>query len=127
MARQTGEEINRAITRGVAKGLGIGGAVGRWLAEGDAPHPDRSILVAAWEAQIPVCVFVALGTDIIHMHPALDPASVGIGSHRDFKTFAGLVASLEGGVYLNLGSAVILPEVFFKSPYLPWPATWGTR
>ncbi len=115
MARQTGEELNQAVSQGVAQGLGMGGAVGRCLAQGDFAHPDRSILAAAWRAGIPACVFVAMGTDIIHMHPSLDPAAVGTGSHRDFKTFAGLVAGLEGGVYLNLGSAVILPEVFLKA------------
>ena len=115
MARQTGEEINRAVSLGVGQGLGLGQSVGSHLDQADPGNKNRSILAAAHQARVPVCVFVAMGTDIIHMHPSLDPAAVGLGSHRDFKTFAGLVADLEGGVYLNLGSAVILPEVFLKA------------
>lgn len=115
MARQTGRDINRAISAGVADGLGLGAAVGRWLVEDGVAHADLSILAAAWRAGIPVTVHVAMGTDIIHMHPDVDPAAIGRGSHRDFLTFTGLVSGLEGGVYLNLGSAVILPEVFLKA------------
>lgn len=115
MARQTGEGINRAVSQGVGQGLGLGRAVGQWLIDSKPEYPDRSLLVAAAKRDIPACVFVAMGTDIIHMHPSLDPAAVGLGSHRDFKSFTGLVADLEGGVYLNLGSAVVLPEVFLKA------------
>jgi len=115
MARQTGEGINLAVARGAARGLGLGAAVGEWLIQERPPHLDRSILAAARQAGLPVMVFVAMGTDIIHMHPSMDPAATGLCSHRDFRTLAGLVAGLEGGVYLNLGSAVILPEVFLKA------------
>ncbi len=115
MARETGRDINRAISAGVADGLGLGAAVGRWLHQGGLAHPEMSILAAAWRNDVPVTVHVAVGTDIIHMHPAVDPEAIGLGSHRDFLTFTGLVAELEGGVYINLGSAVILPEVFLKA------------
>lgn len=115
MARETGAEINRAISRGVVDGLGLGEAVGRWLAESGLPRTELSLLAACWRKQIPATVHVALGTDIIHMHPQVDPAAIGLGSHRDFVTLTELVADLEGGVYINLGSAVILPEVFLKA------------
>ena len=115
MARQTGELINQAVSRGAAEGLGLGWSVGRWLAESDFENLDLSILAAAYRAKVPVTVHVAVGTDIIHMHPSFDPAATGQASHRDFLTLTGLVAQLEGGVYLNLGSAVILPEVFLKA------------
>ncbi|MBW1712821.1 MAG: hypothetical protein JRJ59_06720 [Deltaproteobacteria bacterium] len=115
MARQTGESLNQAISLGVGRGLGLGAAVADWLNASRPQFFDRSILTAAHVAGVPVLVFVAMGTDIIHMHPAVDPAAIGLGSHRDFLTLAGLVAGLEGGVYLNIGSAVILPEVFLKA------------
>lgn len=116
MARETGEEINRAIARGVARGLGIGGAVGSYLMRRQPPHVELSLLAAAWRLGLPATVHVAIGTDIVHMHPACDPAAVGRGSHLDFRAFAAQVARLGGGgVYLNVGSAVVLPEVFLKA------------
>lgn len=115
MAEETGRDINRAISRGASEGLGLGASVGKWLVESSQPHLDKSILAAAYKRGVPVTVHVAVGTDIIHMHPDMDAAAVGLASHRDFKTFTGLVAGLEGGVYINLGSAVILPEVFLKA------------
>jgi hypothetical protein len=116
MARETGEELNRAITTGDEEDLGIGAAVGRALERRKARYREQSLLAAAWRRSIPVTVHVALGTDIIHMHPACDPAAVGRASHRDFRLFAALVSRLGGGgVYLNVGSAVLLPEVFLKA------------
>ncbi len=116
MARETGEEINRAITSGAADGLGLGASVGRHIAESGPEHAALSLLAAAWRLGIPATVHVAIGTDIVHMHPACDPAAVGRTSHDDFKLFAGQVAALGGGgVYLNVGSAVVLPEVFLKA------------
>ena len=116
MARETGEEINHAITSGVADGLGLGASVGRHIAESAPEHAPLSLLAAAWRLGIPATVHVAIGTDIVHMHPACDPAAVGRASHDDFKLFAGQVAALGGGgVYLNVGSAVVLPEVFLKA------------
>jgi hypothetical protein len=116
MARETGEEINRAIVAGDADGLGLGAAVGRHLLERRPPHLEVSLLAAAWRLGAPATVHVAIGTDIVHMHPACDPAAVGRATHLDFRILAGEVAGLGGGgVYLNVGSAVLLPEVFLKA------------
>lgn len=116
MARETGEKVNAAIVAGEADGLGLGAAVGRAIADSSAPHKRVSLLAAAWRLGLPATVHVALGTDIVHMHPACDPGAVGRASHLDFRLFAGAVAELGGGgVYLNVGSAVILPEVFLKA------------
>jgi hypothetical protein len=116
MARETGEEVNRAISEGDRDGLGLGAAVGRYLAARRPPHLEVSLLAAAWRLGIPATVHVAVGTDIVHMHPACDPAALGRASHLDFRTFASEVARLGGGgVYLNVGSAVLLPEVFLKA------------
>jgi len=116
MARETGEEINRAIIEGDRDGLGLGAAVGRYLDRRKAPHKHVSLLAAAWRKGLPATVHVAIGTDIVHMHPACDPAALGRATHLDFRTFAAQVALLGGGgVYLNVGSAVLLPEVFLKA------------
>ncbi len=117
MARETGALLNAAIKKGVKDGLGIGHAVGRMIDEGGKkfPHKDLSIFGAAWRLGLPATVHVAVGTDIIHMHPAADGAAIGEGSHTDFKLFAAVVGDLEGGVYINLGSAVLMPEVFLKA------------
>ena len=116
MARETGEEVNRAIVEGDRDGLGLGAALGRHIERRRARHRDVSLLAAAWKRGIPVTVHVALGTDIVHMHPLCDPAAVGRTTHLDFRLFAALVARLGGGgVYLNVGSAVVLPEVFLKA------------
>ena len=115
MARETGAELNRAIRDGVDRGTGIGQAVGAYLAERQPPHARYSVVATAAELGIPVTVHVALGTDIIHMHPDASGAAIGEGSLRDFRYFCSSVARLEGGVYLNCGSAVVLPEVFLKA------------
>lgn len=115
MAEETGRLINQAIARGVHKGLGIGEALGNWIEEQRLPYRKTSLLAAGARLGIPVTVHVAVGTDIIHMHPAVDGAALGEGSLRDFRLFAAVVAGLEGGVYMNLGSAVIMPEVFIKA------------
>jgi hypothetical protein len=115
MADETGTLLNEAIVSGVAAGLGIGQAVCRWLADRKPPFGQLSVLAAAARLNIPVTVHVAIGTDIIHMHPAASGAAFGEGSLRDFRHFAANVAKLEGGVYLNCGSAVVLPEVFLKA------------
>lgn len=115
MAEETGRLVNEAQTRGVAEGLGIGAAVGKALFEGGYPFADKSLLAAAYRLGIPATVHVAVGTDIIHMHPAADGASIGEGSMRDFKLFCSVVSSMEGGVYINLGSSVLMPEVFLKA------------
>jgi hypothetical protein len=115
MARETAERLNGAIGRGAAQGIGMGEAVGREILEGGHPHRDRSILATAVRLGLPVTVHAAIGTDIHHMHPSADGAALGATSHRDFETLCGVVAGLERGVHFNVGSAVILPEVFLKA------------
>ncbi len=115
MARETARFIHSALADGVGKGLGFGAAVGRALAASRAPHRGRSLLAGAWKRGIPVTVHVCVGADTIHMHPETDGAAMGEASLRDFRAFCALVARLKGGVYLNVGSAVVLPEVFLKA------------
>jgi deoxyhypusine synthase len=115
MARETAEVLNGAIAAGYAEGLGMGAAVGRAIERGRYPHRRRSILASAVRLGIPVTVHVAIGTDIHHMHPSADGAALGATSYRDFELLTSLVAALEGGVLFNIGSAVILPEVFLKA------------
>ena len=115
MARETARFIHSALASGVGEGLGFGAAVGKALATSRAPHRGRSLLAGAWKRGVPVTVHVCIGTDITHMHPEADGALMGEASLRDFRSFCGLVARLQGGVYLNVGSAVVLPEVFLKA------------
>ena len=115
MADETGRLLNGAIRDAVRAGKGIGGGVSEYLAGANAPHASVSILATAAQLNIPVTVHVAIGTDIIHMHPDADGRALGEGSLRDFKYFVSNVARLKGGVYLNCGSAVVLPEVFLKA------------
>lgn len=115
MALETGQTLNRAITEGVASGMGIGRAVGSHIAASAFRCRDKSIFAVAAELDLPATVHVAIGADIIHMHPEADGAAIGEGSLRDFRLLTSVVADLEGGVYLNLCSAVILPEVFLKA------------
>ncbi len=115
MARETAERLNGAIARGRDDGLGMGAAIGRDLFESKDPNKARSVLATAWRLDIPVTVHAAIGTDIHHMHPSADGAALGETSYRDFEKLASLVAGLQGGVLLNVGSAVILPEVFLKA------------
>jgi hypothetical protein len=116
-AEETGREMNRAISGGVAEGLGIGESLGRWLELiAPAKHAASSLLARAYANATPVTVHVAMGTDTPHTHPAVDAAAIGSGSHHDFRLLAAHVADLnDGGVYLNVGSAVVLPEVFLKA------------
>ncbi len=118
MARETGEFLSRAIKTAGKKKLGLGAAVGEAILATDFPYKDKSLLATCARLEIPVTVHVAMGTDIIHMHPGFDPAAAGEASHRDFRIFASVVATLEKGVYLNVGSAVIMPEVFLKATTL---------
>jgi len=115
MADETGRLLNRAINDGVGEGLGIGQAVARFLSARQPQFAKQSILAAAARLDIPVTVHIAIGTDIIHMHPGASGAALGEGSLRDFRYFVSNVARLEEGVYLNCGSAVVLPEVFLKA------------
>ena len=129
VAEETGREMNEAIVQGVRDSLGMGEALGRWLAVRQASArsdaslvaqasacADASLLLAAYRNRTPVTVHVAIGTDTPHTHPAADPAAIGRATHRDFRLFCRLVSQLDsGGVYLNLGSAVVMPEVFLKA------------
>lgn len=115
MAFETVNGLNKCITEGSKQDLGMGEAVGKAILL-RAPHAELSVLAKAYEFEIPVTVHVAIGTDIIHQAPCADGKAIGDCSLRDFRIFCAQVARLdEGGVYLNLGSAVILPEVFLKA------------
>lgn len=115
MARETAEFLNEAISWGGRTGLGLGQAVGQRLRQSELPFNGLSLLANAVALEIPVTVHVAVGTDIIHLHPSVDPEALGAATHLDFRLFASLVSRLAEGVYLNVGSAVILPEVFVKA------------
>ena len=113
VAEETGREWNRAAHADE----GLGEALGRALDKLAVPEfADSSLLVSAWRARKPVTVHVAFGTDTPHMHPAIDPAKLGAATHRDFRLFCSLVAGMhDGGVFINAGSAVVMPEVFLKA------------
>ncbi|UCC38490.1 MAG: deoxyhypusine synthase family protein [Candidatus Aminicenantes bacterium] len=116
MAKETGEILNEAINSGEKDKLGLGESVGRTIANSRFPHRDLSILGVAYDLNIPVTVHVAIGTDIIHFHPKVKGEVLGKISLRDFFLFCSLLEKIEGGgVFINLGSAVILPEVFLKA------------
>jgi len=115
-AEETGREMNLAIRAGDGDGIGIGEALGRRLAVDGVPHASHSLLFRAYRRAVPVTVHVAIGTDTPHTHPAFDAAALGRATHYDFRLFCTLVTEMhEGGVYLNVGSAVVLPEVFLKA------------
>ena len=115
MVEETGQRMNAALAAGVARGLGAGRALGEALRTGGYPDLAVSILATGAELDIPVTVHIAVGTDIIHQHPTTNGAVLGEATYRDFQTFAAVCAQLEGGVVLNIGSAVIMPEVFLKA------------
>ena len=115
MAEETGAFINAAISEGSMHQLGVGAAVGAAILKSRLPHRKLSILAKGAQLGIPVTSHVAIGTDIIHMHPKADGAALGDCSLRDFRTLTSVVATLDGGIYLNFGSAVVLPEVFLKA------------
>ncbi|HEY3902079.1 MAG TPA: hypothetical protein VGM54_25935 [Chthoniobacter sp.] len=115
MVEETGQRMNAALAAGVARGLGAGRALGEALRTGGYPDLAGSILATGAELDIPVTAHIAIGTDIIHQHPTTNGAVLGESTYRDFQTFAAVCAQLEGGVVLNIGSAVIMPEVFLKA------------
>ena len=116
MVRETGELMHAAIGGVNARpDAGLGLLFGEFLDALPAPNADLSLAVAAKRLGLPFTVHVAIGTDIIHMHPGADGAALGRSSFNDFKLFCGVVTELSGGVYLNVGSAVIMPEVFLKA------------
>lgn len=116
MGRETADFINGAAKDGVSKGMGLGAAVAKKINDAKLPHKGLSILYNAHKYKVPVAVFVAVGTDIIHQHPSFDAGLTAQGSLRDFHALAQNIVSLNnGGVVLNFGSAVMLPEVFLKA------------
>jgi hypothetical protein len=116
MARETGEILNGVAKQAAGTEMGFGEALGKRICADRPPHEHLSILAAGYQCDVPVTVHVALGTDIVHQHPSADGAAIGEASLRDFRVLAHQVAHLgDGGVALNLGSAVVLPEVFLKA------------
>jgi hypothetical protein len=116
MADETGRFLNNAARLGAAQQIGFGEAAGAAINSSDAPNKAFSLLAAAYAARCPVTVHITVGADIIHLHPSADGASLGAVSHTDFRLFTSIVRELDGGgVYLNVGSAVTLPEVFLKA------------
>ncbi len=118
MAEETGQYINEISKLSYRTRIGYGEAAGQFLSSGVIPvkHANSSVLVAAYNHRIPVTIHVAIGTDIPHMHRAADGAALGAATHLDFRLFCALVEQMHpGGVYLNWGSAVLLPEVFLKA------------
>jgi hypothetical protein len=116
-ADETGREMNLAIREGARDGIGMGEALGRKLEQIAKPElAPHSIVAAAYQASVPLTVHVAVGTDTPHTHPAADGAAIGATTHHDFQLLCSIVRGLnDGGVYLNVGSAVVLPEVFLKA------------
>lgn len=112
-ARETGELLSAAARLGQESGLGR--ALGKLLAESDFPYKHLSLFARAYELGVPATVHVAVGTDIVHIHPGADGSAIGAASFYDFRLFTSLVAELEGGVFFLAGSAVLLPEVFLKA------------
>ena len=116
MGKETADFINDAVKKGVNKGWGLGYSVADKIASSKLPYKKMSLLYNAYINNVPVCVFVAIGTDIIHQHPSFDACSMGEGSYRDFRLLTETTIKLNnGGAVLNFGSAVILPEVFLKA------------
>jgi hypothetical protein len=115
MAEDTAVFMGNALAESRQNSEALGQAVGRSIQQKKLPFSKQSILAAGVRLGIPVTVHVAIGTDIIHMHPQFDAARTGIATHHDFRLFSSVVATLQQGVYLNVGSAVILPEIFLKA------------
>lgn len=115
MARETADAFAVAARQGAENGQGLGSALGHYLAESNVPHPEASVLLAAHRAGVPCTVHVALGTDIVHMHPHVSGAALGEASLLDFRILCTVVAGMAHGIWLNLGSAVLLPEVLLKA------------
>src|SRR5215831_5152205 len=115
MARETADAFAVASRIGAENDIGLGWALGRYLDELGCPYADCSLVLAAHRAGIPCTIHVALGTDTVHMHPHVSGAALGEASHIDFRRLCSVVSTLREGVWLNLGSAVVLPEVFVKA------------
>jgi deoxyhypusine synthase len=115
-ARETGEILNAAAKNAAKENLGLGEAMGRELKAQNPPNAESSLLCQAYEHKVPFTAHLAIGADIGHFHSSCDGAALGAATHTDFKLFCAIVKEMnEGGVYLNLGSAVVLPEIFLKA------------
>ncbi|MGB7922189.1 MAG: hypothetical protein WCF57_02970 [Pyrinomonadaceae bacterium] len=115
-AEETGRLLNTAAREGARDGIGLGEAMGRALSALEPPHREHSLLCAAYESRVPFTAHVAIGADIAHFHPSVDGAALGATTHTDFRLLAEIVRRMNGGgVYLNIGSAVMLPEIFLKA------------
>lgn len=115
MCADTADAMNAATVEGAHRGEGLGETLGRRLVEDDCPNAASSILARAYALNVPVTVHVGVGTDIIHQHASADGAAIGVTSLRDFRTLAAVASGLDGGAVINVGSAVLLPEVFLKA------------
>ena len=115
MARETADVYAEASRLGHEQGIGLGRALGQFLDERGCPHAESSLLIQAYRANVPCTVHVAVGTDVVHMHPRISGADLGGASMIDFRILTTLVSRLAGGLWLNLGCAVLLPEVFLKA------------
>lgn len=115
MAEETGRALNEAAHIGMKNNIGYGNAAGKLIIDEKNPHTPFSILAAGFENNIPVTVHIALGTDIIHMHPSADGKALGEATFHDYRKLTDVICGLDGGVWINLGSAVILPEIFVKA------------
>jgi hypothetical protein len=115
MTAETADFINSAVSRAVSDGLGLGESLGKALIEANAPYLSCSVLAATSLASIPATVHVAIGTDVVHMHPTADGAAYGEATMRDFRIFVAALSEISGGALLNIGSAVVLPEVVLKA------------
>ncbi|MBI5308672.1 MAG: hypothetical protein HZB37_10175 [Planctomycetes bacterium] len=115
MVKETAETFQAASARGVKENIGLGRALGERIIGEKCNYEDLSLLACGAKLNIPITVHVAIGTDTIHMHPNVSGRDVGESSHIDFRILASVVSHLEGGVWLNVGSAVVLPEVFLKA------------
>ncbi|MGH9388760.1 MAG: hypothetical protein ACRD1Z_04035, partial [Vicinamibacteria bacterium] len=115
MAEETSTHLNRAVREGHTKGWGLGRSVGEYILRSDFPHRGQSLFARAADQNIPATVHLSIGTDVNQMHASFDGEAFGGASHRDFRRFCELVGELDGGIYFNVGSAVLLPEVFLKA------------
>jgi hypothetical protein len=115
MIDETGRLMNRALADGIAQGIGAGRALGQAILNGPFPHKHLSLLHQGVVRNVPVTIHIAIGTDIIHQHPTADGAVLGEATYLDFQKLAAVIAQLEGGIVLNIGSAVVMPEVFLKA------------
>ena len=115
MIDETGKQMNAALADGVRQGIGAGRALGEAIVKGQFKQKELSILHQGVVSNAPVTVHIAIGTDIIHQHPTTDGSVLGEATYLDFQKFASVVAKLEGGIVLNIGSAVVMPEVFLKA------------